>query len=85
VGNNFEWVADYYLKDAYAKTPAEVIDPSGPTMAEVEASGMQPTRAVRGGGWLGNAMCLINCRNAWRLGWPDDFRWCYLGARIVAE
>lgn len=85
VGNNFEWAADYYLKDAYARTPAEVTDPTGPTSAEVEASGIQPTRVVRGGGWMGNEMCFINCRNAWRLGWPDNFRWCYLGARLVVE
>ncbi len=85
VGNNFEWVADYYLTDAYSKTQSEITDPTGPTIAEVEASGLQATRTVRGGGWLGNPMCHINCRNAWRLGWPDNFRWCYLGGRIVVE
>jgi len=85
VGNNFEWVADFYLKDAYARTLAEVTDPPGPTLADVEASGLDACRVVRGGGWIGNPMCLINCRNAWRLGWPADFRWCNLGARIVVE
>jgi len=85
VGNSFEWIADFYLKDAYAKTPAEVTDPTGPTIAEVQASGLEACRVVRGGGWIGNRMCLINCRNAWRLGWPDDFRWCNLGGRIVLD
>src|SRR4029077_10517586 len=62
VGNNFEWVSDFYLKDAYAKTSAEVTAPLGPTIAEVESSGLEACRVVRGGGWLGNPMRLINCR-----------------------
>jgi formylglycine-generating enzyme required for sulfatase activity len=87
VGNNFEWCADYYAKDAYARTAAEVVDPVGPT--EDVAIALSPTgdagRVARGGGWLGNEMCLINCRNSWRIGWPEQFTWCNLGARLVVD
>lgn len=87
VGNNFEWCADYYAKDAYARTAPEVVDPVGPTR-EVAAE-LSPTgdagRVARGGGWLGNEMCHINCRNSWRIGWPEPFRWCNLGARLVVD
>jgi formylglycine-generating enzyme required for sulfatase activity len=85
VGNSFEWVSDYYLTDAYARTPAEIADPEGPSLEMIRASGLEATRVVRGGGWLGNEMCHINCRNAWRLGWPEGFLWCNLGARIVVD
>lgn len=87
VGNNFEWCADYYAKDAYARTAPEVVDPVGPT--KDVAIALSPTgdagRVARGGGWLGNEMCLINCRNSWRIGWPEQFRWCNLGARLVVD
>lgn len=87
VGNNFEWCADYYAKDAYKRTAAEVVDPVGPS--EAVAIETSPTgeagRVARGGGWLGNEMCLINCRNSWRIGWPEQWRWCNLGARLVVD
>lgn len=87
VGNNFEWCADYYAKDAYARTPLEVVDPIGPTKAIAEE--LSPTgeagRVARGGGFLGNEMCHINCRNSWRIGWSEGFRWCNLGARLVVD
>jgi hypothetical protein len=40
---------------------------------------------VRGGGWLGDVMSKINCRNSWRLGWPEDFRWGNLSVRLVTD
>lgn len=87
VGNSFEWCADYYAKDAYARTPAEVTDPVGPSQ-EIAAQ-LSPTgeagRVARGGGFLGNEMCYINCRNSWRIGWPEQYRWCNLSARLVVD
>ena len=43
VGNVWQWTADYYAEDTYARAGAEVTDPSGP------ASGTQ--RVLRGGSW----------------------------------
>ncbi len=85
VGNNFEWVADYYLKDAYRMTPAEVTDPLGPELDALQAAGGGVNRVVRGCGWLGSEVCSIHCRNSWRLGWPENYRWCNLGGRVVIE
>ena len=87
VGNNFEWTADYYLKDAYALTAAAVVDPPGPDAVEAleRSPDKSHSRVVRGGGWMSNEMSKINCRNSWRLGWPEVFHDGNIGARIVAE
>lgn len=88
VGNSYEWVADYYTRDAYARTPLEVVDPIGPSKEvaiEMSPKGAEAGRVVRGGGFLGNEMCYINCRNSWRIGWSEGYRWCNLGARIVVD
>jgi formylglycine-generating enzyme len=88
VGNNYEWTADYYLKDAYARTPPEVVDPTGPSAELVHTVNGDPgdmARVLRGGGWLGNVMSKINCRNSWRIGWPEGFHWGNLGVRLVTD
>jgi formylglycine-generating enzyme required for sulfatase activity len=88
VGNSYEWTADYYLKDAYARTPETVSDPLGPTLDLVhQTNGPRGdvSHVVRGGGWLGDVMSKINCRNSWRLGWPEDFRWGNLSVRLVTD
>jgi formylglycine-generating enzyme required for sulfatase activity len=87
VGNNFEWTADFYLKDTYARTPAEVTDPTGPDEAQAEelSPDKARTRVVRGGGWMSNEMSKINCRNSWRLGWPEVFHHGNIGVRVVAD
>jgi len=87
VGNNFEWVADFYLKDAYALTPSDVVDPSGPSADEAleRSPDRSHSRVARGGGWMSNEMSKINCRNSWRLGWPEFQRHGNIGARIVAD
>ena len=87
VGNNFEWTADFYLKDAYARTASEVVDPTGPNADDALTYSPDKTRSrvVRGGGWMSNEMSKINCRNSWRLGWPESFNRGNVGMRIVLE
>jgi len=40
---------------------------------------------VRGGGWMSNEMSKINCRNSWRLGWPEVFKHGNIGVRVVLD
>ncbi|MEI8376521.1 MAG: SUMF1/EgtB/PvdO family nonheme iron enzyme, partial [Planctomycetota bacterium] len=68
-GNAWQWCADWYGEDYYAKSPAD--DPSGPTTG----SG----RVLRGGGWYGRAG---SCRSAHRDRITPEIRSNSLGFRV---
>ena len=68
VGNGLQWTADRYADDAYAQTPIEVVDPTGPTQAELPGH-----YAVRGG-MIGSAMAGFMARCAFRVGFEDCVR-----------
>ncbi len=86
IGNNFEWVADFYLANAYALTPAEVTDPTGPTREQsAEGNSHFAWRVARGGGFIGNEMSKISHRNSWRIGWPPFFFLGNTGLRLALD
>ncbi|MDR1817370.1 MAG: formylglycine-generating enzyme family protein [Puniceicoccales bacterium] len=69
-GNGWEWCADLYADDYYARSPAT--DPSGPR------SGGE--RVARGGSWTTSA---ATCRSAYRVGCGATIRFNVLGFRVV--
>ena len=82
VGNTPEWTSDFHTSDAYARTAAEVTDPSGPPR---EAVGEPVTRVVRGGACQRVFMAAF-CRNSRRLAAPEQAPpWMRVGLRVVAD
>ena len=70
-GNVYEWCADWFSRDYYARSPVD--DPTGPSSGYL--------RVVRGGDWLfvGEG-CTINRRIT-----PPWSSSCYLGFRVAAS
>ncbi len=71
LGNVWEWCADGYSVDAYARSPAE--DPPGPNSIG--------TRVLRGGCWRDRQVDRFRC--AARFALPPIFRFDYRGFRVV--
>src|SRR5262249_2480079 len=86
VGNTHEWTSDFYRKDAYALTPPQVCDPTGPTLAMAIRANRDGLlwRVVRGGNVLSNDMARIVCRNSYRIAWPEKHFRGSVGVRLVA-
>ncbi|MGC4014767.1 MAG: SUMF1/EgtB/PvdO family nonheme iron enzyme [Luteolibacter sp.] len=70
-GNVYEWCADYYAPDAYAKATAK--DPKGPDSGD--------ERVLRGGAWETDA---AHCRSANRNGFSPASKGYLLGFRVAA-
>jgi formylglycine-generating enzyme required for sulfatase activity len=71
-GNMWEWCADWFGLDSYAKGPLD--DPTGPSVGS--------EHVIRGGGWITYTR---RCRAAHRGHYPPDKRISYLGFRVAAE
>ena len=63
VGNTFEWCADRYFQDEYARTPEAVTDPIGPP-ADV---GPSHVFSIRASG-CGTPFAKVLARISWRVG-----------------
>jgi formylglycine-generating enzyme required for sulfatase activity len=72
VGNAWEWIADWYAKDYYARAPEKA--PRGP------ATGTR--RVIRGGSYYDPPHCL-RCRS--RYHWKPGARLTDVGFRCVKE
>jgi formylglycine-generating enzyme required for sulfatase activity len=76
-GNVWEWTADWFAADAYAKTPSGALDPQGPSAGE--------EKVIRGGSWLCSDNYCTGYRVAARQKTPRDSGLNNLGFRCVQD
>ncbi len=69
-GNAWQWCADWYGEEYYAKSPID--DPTGPDSGDV--------RVLRGGSWLDWPN---DSRSAKRFGITPDYRGSFTGIRVA--
>ena len=74
VGNVWEWIADWYGPDYYARSDA-ADDPQGPTTGSL--------RIVRGGSWVTDDLSMLRCSH--RHSVPPDTYAYSIGFRIVCS
>jgi sulfatase modifying factor 1 len=92
-GNVWEWCADLYRPDTYARQllaaggPAEVIDnPTGPSRSLDPRNPHAPeSRVHRGGSFLCNDSYCASYRPSGRMAAPPDTAMSHLGFRCVAD
>jgi len=73
-GNVWEWVQDWYSKDAYKASTSIIVDPKGPSTGSA--------RVYRGGSWIYAAGY---CQSAARLRYAPGDRYVGIGLRLLRE
>jgi formylglycine-generating enzyme required for sulfatase activity len=90
-GNTWQWVADWYRADAYARISddPQPVDPQGPHDSyDPEDSGAPqnaPKRVIRGGSFLCNQSYCLSYRPSARRGGDPYTSMSHIGFRLVAR
>jgi sulfatase modifying factor 1 len=82
-GNVWEWVADWYRPDTYAKRPAGALDPRGPSSSLDPSEPESPKRVTRGGSFLCSDTYCIGYRPSARMKSSPDTGLFHTGFRCA--
>ncbi|MCY3001545.1 MAG: formylglycine-generating enzyme family protein [Planctomycetota bacterium] len=84
-GNVWEWTADWYRPDAYSKTPADALDPKGPTDSFDPQEPGVAKRVTRGGSFLCSDNYCIGYRPSARMKSSPDTGLFHTGFRCALD
>ena len=85
-GNAWEWIADWYRRDAYVQAARGdmLVDPQGPADSyDPDALVNLPERVIRGGSFLCTASYCLSYRPSARQGSDPDSSTSHIGFRLV--